>query len=464
MIGPSFYITPPTRVIYNPVSFLNASQVRTIDAESDLSCWTAFRAGVYTFPAEFKLMSEEARYAISTRASVTVTYIESNCTAFKNTTRSLTLEDEQLPMPYGLTFHAGNKTSGCQNGQMVVCELGGDVEQNCKLNVRIQAALILAGCLVIKAAYMIWLNIAARKKVKTRLLTYGDVIVASAVNSTLRIWNECMVNTGEGHRHKVAHQCHKHCTDKEPSTTGDNLGHCQMCKKFNDTNHAADLVHPVMAIKYKSSLISNLGVTAVSQMMILMICTLAMLAVSIMLAVTVSAGVNSYHYTCSRYPNDPICKMSISQYVNSQYGGFGGFNSSVTLTALPADSLGSEVIAYSIANGAQFLYSLLYLLLIYNLTLITMEYDWGQLEKRRQRLRCTIVRGSAFEESYFLQLRKRVVFSAMGFSALMHWMLGQAISTIETTWSDPISNTAHSQNSVRSSTLNLKGILLICCT
>ena len=409
-------------------------------------------------------MSVDARNAISTRSSVKVTYIESKCTAFKNTTRNLSLLDEKSPGGNGPYFYAGDETSGCQNGQMVLCQLDGDVEQSCRLNIRIQAALILAGCLVIKAAYMIWLIVAARKKMKTRCLTYGDVIVASVVDSTLRIWNECMVNAGEGHRHKVTHQCHKHCTDKEPSTTGDNLGHCQKCKKFNDTNHAADLVHPVMAIKYKSSLISNLGVTAISQITILITCTLIMLAVSIMLAVFVGDSVSQYHSICSSDSTYSMCKMSVSQFVNSQYGGFGGFNSSVTMAALPADSIGSEVTAYSVANGAQFLYSLLYLLLIYNVTLISMEHDWGQLEKRRQRLRCTIVRGSAFEESYLLQLKKRVLLPAMGFSALMHWMLGQAISTIETTWSDPISNTGHSQNSVRSSTLNLVGILLMCCT
>lgn len=94
------------------------------------------------------------------------------------------------------------------------------------------------------------------------------------------------------------------------------------------------------------------------------------------------------------------------------------------------------------------LYFTLYLLLIYNLTLISMEYDWGKLETQRRRLRCTIVRGDVFNQSYLLQLPKRILFPSMIFSALMHWFLAQAVSTRESIWSDNEGNMMHSQYEV----------------
>ena len=115
-------------------------------------------------------------------------------------------------------------------------------------------------------------------------------------------------------------------------------------------------------------------------------------------------------------------------------GGWGGYNESVALAALPANRIGSESASFLIANGAQLIYSLLYLLVIYNITLISMEYDWGCLEKARSRIRCTIYRAQDFHQSYLLQLPKRVIFPVMAFSALMHWLLGQAISTKEWVW------------------------------
>ena len=330
------------------------------------------------------------------------------------------------------------------------------MEQTCRLNVRMEAVFILTGCLTIKAAYMVIVMFRARRKVKTRCLTFGDVIVASVLDPKTRIWNECLVNAGEGHRHQVCHQCHNHCTSSEPSSSGDNIGHCQKCNKFNTTDKAADLVHPVIAIKHKQSLISNLGLTAVTQMIILMFCSLTMMGFSIMIGVLRAIAAADYREECliqsqqNTYDED-TCLLGLKTYLNLRFGGFGGFNSSAEIASFPPDSLGSELTAFGISNGAQFLYSLLYLLLIYNITLISMEHDWGIFEKSRRKPRCTIVRGSGFDQSYILQLPRKILFPAMGFSALMHWMLGQAISTIETTWSDPVNHTGHTQNSVRHS-------------
>lgn len=79
-------------------------------------------------------------------------------------------------------------------------------------------------------------------------------------------------------------------------------------------------------------------------------------------------------------------------------------------------------------------------MLIYNLTLISQEYDWGKLEKQRKRLRCTIVKGESFSQDYFLQLPKKILFPVMAYSILTHWMLGEALQTQEAIWMDSSPN------------------------
>ena len=125
------------------------------------------------------------------------------------------------------------------------------------------------------------------------------------------------------------------------------------------------------------------------------------------------------------------CSKGLGNYLRFVSGSFGGFHTSASLSDLPRDNLRSEIAAFAISNGAQLLFSALYLLLIYNITIISIEHDWGKFEIRRQRLRCTIVRGSDFEQSYLLQLPKKIIFPIMTLSAIMHWLLSQSISTTE---------------------------------
>ena len=102
------------------------------------------------------------------------------------------------------------------------------------------------------------------------------------------------------------------------------------------------------------------------------------------------------------------------------------------------------------SNGAQFIYSLLYLMMIYNITLISQvhtrrtsnttsadkdqERDWGRLEYVRKRIRCTLVTGESFSQDYLLQLPKKILFPTMAYSILTHWMLGEALQTQEAVW------------------------------
>lgn len=111
-----------------------------------------------------------------------------------------------------------------------------------------------------------------------------------------------MVNGGDNYRRHNTHTCHKHCSkDVRESTTGgmlvnynlgemylmlsDEIGHCQKCKKWNSTNKFSNEPQPTIATKFKKSLISNLGNTALTQMCLLMLCTLCLTGASIAIAV-----------------------------------------------------------------------------------------------------------------------------------------------------------------------------------
>jgi hypothetical protein len=162
-----------------------------------------------------------------------------------------------------------------------------------------------------------------------------------------------------------------------------------------------------------------------------------MIAVSLFIAVFVGEAYSSDKKECRREDVDwQYCNMSSAAQFALESGGWGGFNSSLVAASLPADRLGSEFLSFCVSNGAQFIYSLLYLMLIYNVTLICQERDWGNLETGRRRLRCTVVKGESFSQDYLLQLPKMVLFPLMGYSVLTHWMLGQALQTQELIWLD----------------------------
>ncbi|KAF2494006.1 hypothetical protein BU16DRAFT_512224 [Lophium mytilinum] len=174
-------------------------------------------------------------------------------------------------------------------------------------------------------------------------------------------------------------------------------------------------------------------------MALLFICSLAMLMGSIVVAYMAGSSFSYQKANCkTRYDRmyETYCNESDTTRLAQVSGGWGGFNSSLQAASLPPDKLSSELLSFCISNGAQFVYSLLYLMLIYNITLICQEKDWGDLETRRRHLRCTIVTGEAFREDYLLQLPKYVLFPIMGYSVLTHWMIGEALQTQESVWRD----------------------------
>lgn len=413
----------------------------------------AFRTGEfpsleYAPPVEDTEDAEDLLYSDYFGASILlIRYQEAECGRYRNSSTIAELDPSQEIPPSA--SYSGYRIEDCSLRDNVECEAQG-YEPKCRISVRMSAALTLAICLIIKATYMIIINVSSRHSIKSQCLTFGDVIVASAMDPDLRIRNECMVNAGDGYRHKVAHTCHKHCKDHEVSPTGDSIGHCQKCAKFNTSDKAANLVHPSIAIKYKKSLLSNLGSTALVQMIILMFCSIAMLGVSIFLACSFAASLQNFRYECNTYDKGRAQCTDDGEalYLKELYGTWGGFNSSASVGG--ASVIRSEGVAFLIANAAQFLYSGIYLLLTYNVTLISMELDWGRLETARNRLRCTLVRGSGFNQSYLLQLPKKVLFPMMIFSSVMHWLLGQAISARETVFADPRTLVKRSEQSVYS--------------
>ncbi|KAL8651310.1 MAG: hypothetical protein Q9226_004760 [Calogaya cf. arnoldii] len=471
VIGPSVYHQPPNEITFKSVIELDPSDIRSykthVDAREgllgneypgDRACWLAFRTGSYSIsqsPTGSRPDGSEYRYASELEDwqynTVAVTYTE-GCAQYRETTTIQDMKNMEVNTDFSgdtpTLFSIGN----CGYERNVTCDMDpnkrrydqnsdGAREEKCRLSVRMSAALILTGCLIVKALYMVTIVLRGRKKIKSKCLTFGDVIAASVLDPSLQIKNECMVNAFDGHRHLIQHTCHpKHCRPGvEPSPTGDSIGHCQKCKRFNEINYAGDLLHPNIAIKYKKSLIANLGGNAVSQMALLSLTSVAMFGISVVLALFVASAARNFQEAC-RYDNhglgEETCKKGQSHFLKYRYGYFGGFDTAASLGSLGMNSVNSEVTAFAISNGAQLLYSLIYLLLIYNFTLISMEHDWGRLERVRDRLRCTLVEGEGFKQSYLLQLPKRLLYPMMVFSSLMHWLLGQSISTKETIWSD----------------------------
>ncbi|KAI4226391.1 MAG: hypothetical protein L6R36_003199 [Xanthoria steineri] len=464
VIGPSVYHQPPRDITFDQMAELGSSDRYSYNSTvkyrhflesekpGDRACWLAFRTGNYSISQS----PTKARYGYASElddwlsGSVAVSYTEP-CAQYRETTTIQDMRGKEINTDFSGEKPTLFSIGDCGFGRDVACDMGpsnkhdqGDGEvgkEKCRLSVRMSAAIILAGCLIVKAVYMVTIVLRGRKRIKTKCLAFGDVIAASVLDPSLQIKNECMVNAFDGHRHLVQHTCHpKHCrSGVEPSMTGDGIGHCQKCKKFNEINYAGDLLHPSIAIKYKKSLIANLGVNAVAQMAILMLSSVAMFGISIMLAVFVGFAAKNFQYECSqddKYGWEETCKKGQSHYLKYKFGYFGGFDTAAPLGRLGMNSINSEVTAFAISNGAQLLYSLIYLLLIYNFTLISMEHDWGRLERVRDRLRCTLVEGEGFKQSYLLQLPKNLLYPMMVFSSLMHWLLGQSISTKETIWSD----------------------------
>lgn len=452
LIGPSYIIEPPSVVIPNNstgdyrYSSSYSSETVSIDGPHSFLCWSAFRTGTASFPHSLLVMDTDlatSNYRLSggvVYEEIHISYSEDrNCSSLAGTwDKDLAALESTYHIAEGYSRSVSYSEDGCGNDRNVHCTLAGQRPAKCRLNVRMNAAFVLVVALMIKAIYMVTMNFSARGQTKRQLLTFGDVIVASASHSELRVQGECMVNAKESYRRHCSHTCHKHCKSKEGSKTGEEVGHCQKCKKWNSVVRFTNESQPTIATKIKRSLISNLGNTALTQMSIMIFCSIFMVGASVAVAIPLINSMQIIKQFCNSHgpSTSGYCPQSFVDGIAANSGGWGGFNHSVPITSLPPDQLGNEVLSFLISNGAQFIYSLLYLLLIYNITLVSQEYDWGRLEHERRRLRCTTVAGESFDQSYLLQLPKKILFPIMAYSVLTHWMLGEALQTQETIWLD----------------------------
>jgi len=125
----------------------------------------------------------------TTWRTMKVHYNKNNCTRFMKTAADANIDSLERSYVrvsrYSLTYRSDD--GACKMGTTVICSLHDPMPSKCRLNVRMSAAFVLMGCLVIKAIYMCAFNLLARGKLKEHCLTFGDVIVASASHPELRV-------------------------------------------------------------------------------------------------------------------------------------------------------------------------------------------------------------------------------------------------------------------------------------
>lgn len=243
-----------------------------------------------------------------------INYSKENCSGFAGTWDQdlVSLESDYLsPSPDGDNFYSQDT---CRILYSITCNIPGEKPAQCRLNVRMSAAFVLAAGLTIKAIYMVTTNIMARGHKKRQLLTFGDVVVASASHSELRVQGECMVNAQESFRRHCSHTCHKHCRSRRVSKIGEEVGHCQKCKKWNSVDHFTNEIQPTIATKIKRNLISNLGNTALAQITIMMLCSISMMAVSTVVAVQLAGYAEKRKDFCQKTSiGNAICEASSTE-------------------------------------------------------------------------------------------------------------------------------------------------------
>ncbi|KAF1851391.1 uncharacterized protein K460DRAFT_272419 [Cucurbitaria berberidis CBS 394.84] len=200
LIGPSFIQQLPDVIEFKEVanatsqklvaSFLgNEERIRD---EMSFPCWSAFRTGTPHYPKSTDIFNSNGGIFGSSQNQFGTTwkrmqihYASGNCSQHARTATDVpALEGKVVRSRYYTTQYAeGN----CFMGDSIYCTLHDPQPAECRLNVRMSAAFILVSCLVIKAAYMCAVNLLARGKLKTHCLTFGDVIVASASHTELRV-------------------------------------------------------------------------------------------------------------------------------------------------------------------------------------------------------------------------------------------------------------------------------------
>lgn len=168
---------------------------QSITEPSSFVCWSTLRTGKPHFPESLHILESThdvygAKSDVFGRSWDTIqVHYDHNCTEYLKTATNVPALEQSYSYNINITYNRKPIYSegDCQMGKGVYCTIHDEKPGVCRLNVRMSAAFILAACLVLKAVYMLSVNLLARGKTKSQCLTFGDVIVASAANPELRV-------------------------------------------------------------------------------------------------------------------------------------------------------------------------------------------------------------------------------------------------------------------------------------
>jgi hypothetical protein len=204
LIGPTYTQELPSIIEYNAVDKLPPTSYSSLQyyyTTSDVSitsqmsfpCWSAFRTGTAHYAkAAYVLDLDQSVFGFSqskfgtTWKTMVVNYQTVNCTKYMNNAHNIDMDTLERS-------HRGRQSSSqyqidnCAMGKDVFCSLRDPETAKCRLNIRMSAAFTLMICLVLKAGYMITVNLLARGKLKQHCLTFGDVLIASASHPEIRV-------------------------------------------------------------------------------------------------------------------------------------------------------------------------------------------------------------------------------------------------------------------------------------
>jgi hypothetical protein len=198
LIGPSYTQELPATVEYDAITNMSTSSTGSntyssyiyngykgggegVTDSSSFPCWSAFRTGAPHYPRSIEMLQEDAGVYGANQEKfdmnwkrMKVHYMSQNCTGYLKDTPNAKLDELESAVIIQ-SYYKAYGVGDCLMGPSVFCTLHDPEVAKCRLNVRMSAAFILMACLILKATYMVAVNILARGKIKEHCLTFGDV-------------------------------------------------------------------------------------------------------------------------------------------------------------------------------------------------------------------------------------------------------------------------------------------------
>ncbi|KAF2471017.1 uncharacterized protein BDR25DRAFT_173588, partial [Lindgomyces ingoldianus] len=166
LIGPSYILEPPISIEFNETTFKGLTGTYSYGGSDYISnpgsfvCWSAFRTGQAHFPVSLMVLGEDDSTSYSSEISefnrqhsrMIVNYDKRNCTGLAKTATDV--RALEASWTYNLYYDRIVYRDGhCIMGSSVTCTLLDSKPTLCRLNVRMNAAFILAAGLSVKAIY-----------------------------------------------------------------------------------------------------------------------------------------------------------------------------------------------------------------------------------------------------------------------------------------------------------------------